>query len=159
MEHSAAELFLWFSTITLMIVLSMLAILAVNIGYARRRDHVVTCIFKAGEEYPEICGNGRNKCLLNFLISAYNAFFWFFFLTLPAFTAFSAILFSRMDYCGEYYIIAVGVVLWIIDFLVLKCHYCEYKRICDKAKTKECFTKTADSDQCSSKNVTLNINC
>lgn len=159
MEHSTAELFLWFSTITLMIVLSLLAILAVNIGYARRRDHVVTCVREVGQYYPEICGNGRSKCIFNFLIGAYNVFFWFFFWILPAFTAFSAILFSRMNYCGKYYIIAVGLVLWIIDFLVLKCHYCEYKRICDKAKTKERLTNTSDSEQCSSKNVTFNISC
>lgn len=156
---ATSELFLWFSTITLMIVLSLLAILAVNIGYARRRDHVVTCVHEVGQDYPEICGNGRNKRIFDFLIGAYNVFFWFFFLTLPAFTAFSAILFSKMNYCGEWYIVAIGVALWIIDIQVLKSHYCEYKRVCDKAKIKECLTKKADSDQCSSKNVTFNISC
>lgn len=126
---------LFFVTLLAILVLAFLACLSVNLGYGRRRDHIVASASDLHEPYRDICGDGTDKGFLSYLLGAYRVFYLFFFLSLVLFAVYSSILFLFLE-LGKYALIIaiIGGSFSLFAFLYYIFYYCcKYKLVKSKA--------------------------
>lgn len=157
-----------FVTLLVIIVLGLLACISVELGYARRRDHVVACASDPNDPFPKICSDGDKKCCMNYLLGVYKVLYPFFLLALVLFTIYAAI-----GFCGYSCYMIWTIVLGAVSFLsaiVFNCkRYQRYTEIVSNAKkfnpvSSDFTSDNSNQNSCMgvssvvNRNITISIN-
>jgi len=139
--YSISELY-WI-TIVAVGLLCFLACLCVVIGYGQRRDQIVIQKFRK-DVGLQLYADATNKCLYNYLIGYYMAFWWLFWLF--EILLFVAIL-DKTCPChinGYFRFITIISALILLPWIVLLYHYHKYKKI--KCKGMNMKAQTIDNN-------------
>ena len=156
-ENPSKEL--WFTSLLVLIVLTFLATLSSNLGYSRRRDHIVACASAPEDSYPQICKNGREKHFFDFLLGPYNIFFWFFFTSNALFLCFSIYIFWSLGGCLLILLVIIGMLLLFTTLLVHQIHFFKYRERSIRAENYERQLQNAQHSLIPTKNVSINVTC